>query len=145
SSVAFHPDGRLLASADKGGMVKLWDVKSSRPVVLRGHSGYVSRVAFRRDSRRVLTDSRGVGALSPDNTTRVWDPVTGDAEQVRPGTETGSLDPGFTPGGSYGDWVVASPDGRKVARMVRSGDVQILDAATHRLLRTLRGHSRFAI
>ena len=38
-------------------VVKVWDVRRSRPVIYRGHTGHVTGAAFSRDGRLVATES----------------------------------------------------------------------------------------
>jgi WD40 repeat protein len=72
SSVAFSPDGDLLASAGNDG-IRMWDSATRRPVAgpFSGQAGTVGDVAFSPDGHLLASaDFDGV---------RFWDPTTGDA------------------------------------------------------------------
>src|SRR6185437_7670204 len=110
TGVVFSPDGKLLASADAGGRVRLWDPVTGQAVRTiqvvtspNGGSPGVSGVAFSPDGK-LLASAGG------DGTVGLWDPVTGRAVRTIQAV-TGS--PYGSPGGVNG--VAFSPDGKLLA------------------------------
>ena len=66
-SVAFSPDGSLLASGSADGLVGLWDTHTEILQATLGHESPVLSVAFSPDSDLLATGST-------DGTARLWDP-----------------------------------------------------------------------
>jgi WD40 repeat protein len=69
-SVAFSPDGSVVASCGDDGLVILWDMSGKELATFQGHSDLVLRVLFTLDGRSLLSGS-------VDGTVRVWDVQTG--------------------------------------------------------------------
>src|SRR5258705_3148716 len=71
-SVAFSPDGGLLASASSDHTIKLWDPQTGEHLrTLEGHSDLVASVAFSADGGLLAS-------ASWDHTIKLWDPQTGE-------------------------------------------------------------------
>ena len=67
---AVSPDDRFLVTADRKGVVKVWDLATLKPVsTLTGHTGEVQRAVFSPDSRTLAT-------CGTDRTVRLWDVAT---------------------------------------------------------------------
>ena len=132
-AVTFSPDGRILATAAAGDVVRLWDVRSRQQVLnLPRRNGQARKLAFSPDGSLLAT---GGG-----NAARLWD--------VRSGKEIRSIT-------SEPAWSMAfSPDGRLLAtagggnRPAAGGaapaavdkDVWLWDVTTGALVDRLTGH-----
>ncbi|PHM10091.1 protein kinase domain-containing protein [Nostoc sp. 'Peltigera malacea cyanobiont' DB3992] len=114
SSVAYSPDGRIIASGSEDETIKLWDVGTGREIyTFQGHSSYVKSVAFSPDGKTLASGSN-------DKTIKLWDVTTGGKIRTIK---------------TLSDSVAFSPDGKTLV----SGDcsIKLWDMTTGAQIHTL--------
>ena len=141
------PNGREFATGGDDGRFKIWDVRTCTPVVFEGHRAWVVNLAIRRDGRRVFSEAGQF--RTPDDTTQVWDPATGEADPKLAGVRRAALAADFVPGATINNLIVTSPDGQLVAQTTNTqrargfggSTVSLRERESGRIRFTLSGHS----
>ena len=123
-SVAFSPDGKRLALANRG-VVDVWDLAGhALAFQLPGHRDFVYAVTFSPDGRWIASGGW-------DRAIRLWDRKTGKLERTLLGHR------GFVRGLSF------RPDGKQLVSCSEDRSLRLWDVATGRSLAAFHGHMGF--
>ncbi|MEH2143462.1 NB-ARC domain-containing protein [Nostoc sp.] len=122
-TVAFSPDGAILATGDASGRINLWQVIDGELLsTCKGHTNWVRSVAFSPQGNILVSGS-------DDQTVRIWNINTGECLKTLHG---------------HTDWVRSiafNPQGTLLASGSNDQTVRVWDVFTGDCLSTLQGHS----
>ena len=161
TSLAYSPDGTILASGSYDRTIRLWDMAAKEEIApMEGHRRLVTSVAFSPDGTTLASGSASIRlwdvaareeiatleghsdwvssvAFSPDGTTLASGSASIRLWDVAAREEIATLE-------GHSDWVfsvVFSPDGTTLAFGSRDGTVRLWDVAAREEIATLQGHS----
>ncbi len=124
-SVAFSPDGQLLATGDTNREVRVWRVVDGKNLLTcEGHTNWIWSVAFSPDGKTLASGS-------DDKTIKLWDMQTGQCLQTLQEVP-------------YQVWSITfSPDGQCLASGSEASIIKLWDLKRGECCTTLEGHTNW--
>ncbi|MGF1936522.1 MAG: NACHT domain-containing protein [Nostoc sp. ChiQUE02] len=128
-SIAFSPDGNLLATGSEDCRIKLWDINTAECIkTLEGHIDWVWSLSFNPDGQILAS-----GGGNYDKTVKLWDINTGECIKTLQGHRSDAR------------FVTFSPDGQIIASSSHDRTVKLWDFHTGECFKTLEGHSNWVV
>ncbi|MHC5857390.1 WD40 domain-containing protein [Nostoc sp.] len=128
-SIAFSPDGNLLATGSEDCTIKLWHINTRECIkTLEGHIDWVWSVSFNPDGQILAS-----GGGNTDKTVRLWDINTGECIKTLQGHRSDAR------------FVTFSPDGQIIASSSPDRTVKLWDFHTGECFKTLEGHTNWVV
>ncbi|MBD2726621.1 hypothetical protein H6G96_09835 [Nostoc sp. FACHB-892] len=122
-SVAFSPDGKLLALGDTNGEIRLYQVSDWKQLLTcKGHANWVVSLAFSPDNTTLASSST-------DHTVKLWDIITGQCVQALHGHNNEVWSLAFSPDS---DTLVSGSDDQTI---------KLWSVQTGECFRTFYGHT----
>jgi energy-coupling factor transporter ATP-binding protein EcfA2 len=164
NSVAFNPNGKMLASGSEDGSIIFWDVENGQPIgqALMEHTDSIRSVVFSPDGKTLASGSYDGTIILWDVETRqpIGQPLTGhpkssvafspDGKTLALGSwetiilwdvETRQSIGQLSRHTNVVDLIAFSPDGKKLASASNDNSLLLWDVASRRSIGELTGHT----
>jgi WD40 repeat protein/nucleoside phosphorylase len=126
-SIAFSPDGNILASASADQTIQLWNVRDpENPILLGSLVGHTNEVL----SISISLDGRFIASASTDKTAKLWNIETHECIKTFQG-HTDAVES-----------VSLSRDSQLLATGSKDKTIKIWDVTTEECIKTLEGHTK---